>query len=84
MIIAPPVVPGVQLKLAVVNVIPALIGTRFVGALGTTGMKTVEPVPAGDISDVPIILVAVILATIGLPEVRKNGLASKVGTLMVH
>jgi len=81
---APPVVPGVQLKLAVVNVIPALSGTRFVGALGTTGMNTVDPVPEGDKSDVPIILVAETLATIGLPDVRKYGEANKVDTFMVH
>jgi len=81
---APPVVPGVQLKLAVVNVIPALSGTRFVGALGTTGMKTVDPVPEGDKSDVPIILVAETFATIGLPDVRKYGEANKVDTFMVH
>ena len=70
MIIAPPVVPGVQLKLAVVFEIPVLIGTRFVGALGITGMKIVEPVPAGDGSELPMIFVAVTFATIGLPEVR--------------
>jgi hypothetical protein len=81
---APPVVPGVQLKLAVVSVIPALTGTRSVGALGTTGMKTVEPVPEGDKSDVPIILVAETLATIGLPDVRKYGEASNVETFIVH
>ena len=62
MIKAPPERPGVQLKLAVVLVIPAYILTRFVGALGTTGMKIVEPVPAADGSEELIMFLATTLA----------------------
>lgn len=62
MINAPPVGPGVQLKLAVVLVMPDLILTKLVGALGTTGMKIVEPVPAAEGSEEPILFLATILA----------------------
>jgi len=59
---APPVGPGVQLKLAVVLVMPDWILTRLVGALGTTGMNIVDPVPAAEGSEEPIAFFATILA----------------------
>lgn len=62
MINAPPEGPGVQLKLAVVFVIPDGFLTRFVGALGTTGMNIVEPLPANEASDIPMLFSAVIFA----------------------
>lgn len=67
---APPEVPGVQLKLAVVFVIPAWFLTRLIGALGTTGMKITEPLPAVDASDAPILFLATILAYTWLPETK--------------
>jgi len=59
---APPVAPGVQLKLAVVFVVPEAIKVRLVGGLGTTGINMVDPVPAGEGSDRPMLFLATIFA----------------------
>jgi hypothetical protein len=62
MINAPPDVPGVQLKLAVVFETPAWFLTSLVGVLGTTGMNIEDPLPATEASDDPMLFYAVILA----------------------
>ncbi len=51
-----------QVKLAVVLEVPVGLFNKLIGAPGTIGVKTVEPVPACDSSDSPIMFMAIILA----------------------
>jgi hypothetical protein len=60
MMTLPPVSLSSHVKLAVVFEVPDWLFRRLIGALGTIGVKTVEPVPASDASDSPMILTATI------------------------
>lgn len=51
-----------QVKLAVVLEVPVGLFIKLIGAPGTIGVKTVEPVPGCDYSDSPIMFMAIILA----------------------
>ena len=75
MITFPPVVLSSQVKLAVVLEVPAGLFNKLMGAPGTIGVKTVEPVPACESSESPIMFVAIILAKIYCPSTRENGWA---------